>query len=47
MSRLLLERADFTVELPMDAQVESLNVGVAAGVLMYLWRRRWPAEPAG
>ena len=45
VSRLLLERADFTVELPMDAQVESLNVGVAAGVLMYLWRRQWPVEP--
>lgn len=43
VSRLLLERSDFKVELPMDAQVESLNVGVAAGVLMYLWRRQWPA----
>jgi 23S rRNA (guanosine2251-2'-O)-methyltransferase len=44
VSRLLLERSDFTVELPMDAQVESLNVGVAAGVLMYLGRRQWPVE---
>ncbi len=43
VSRLLLERSDFTVELPMDPRVESLNVGVAAGVLMYLWRRQWPA----
>ena len=47
VSRLLLERSDFTVELPMDPQVESLNVGVAAGVLMYLWRRQWPVEPTG
>ncbi|MDA0257015.1 MAG: 23S rRNA (guanosine(2251)-2'-O)-methyltransferase RlmB [Chloroflexi bacterium] len=44
VSRLLLDRSDFRVELPMDAQVESLNVGVAAGVLMYLWRRQWPVE---
>lgn len=43
VSRLLLERSDFTVELPMAPQVESLNVSVAAGVLMYLWRRQWPA----
>ena len=43
VSRLLQDRADFKVELPMDSQVESLNVGVAAGVLMYLWRRQWPA----
>ena len=42
ISRLLLDRSDFRVSLPMDGQVESLNVSVAAGVLMYLWRRQWP-----
>ena len=44
ISRLLLDRSDFKVELPMNAQVDSLNVSVAAGVLMYLWRRQWPVE---
>ena len=45
VSRLLREAGDFRVALPMDARVESLNVGVACGVLAYLWRARWPAAP--
>jgi 23S rRNA (guanosine2251-2'-O)-methyltransferase len=40
---LLRRESDFRVALPMDARVESLNVGVACGVLCYLWRRQWPA----
>ena len=46
ISHLLLEVSDFRVELPMDQRVESLNVGVAAGALSYLWRRQWPFPPA-
>lgn len=42
VSRLLLELADFRVVLPMAPGVESLNVAVAAGALLYLWRRQWP-----
>ncbi len=46
ISHLLLEVSDFRAELPMDPRVESLNVGVAAGALSYLWRRQWPFPPA-
>ncbi|MFN0095712.1 MAG: 23S rRNA (guanosine(2251)-2'-O)-methyltransferase RlmB [Dehalococcoidia bacterium] len=46
VSQLLLRESDFRVALPMDARVESLNVGVAFGALAYLWRRRWPL-PSG
>ncbi len=38
----LLEHSDFTVALPMNPRVESLNVGVACGALAYLWRRQHP-----
>ncbi len=43
VSHLLSQKSDFHVTLPMDPRVESLNVGVAAGALCYLWRRQWPA----
>ena len=42
VGQLLLKESDFRVALPMDARVESLNVGVATGALAYLWRRQWP-----
>jgi len=42
VSHLLRRESDFAVALPMDPRVESLNVGVAAGALCYLWRRQWP-----
>lgn len=35
ISRLLLEKCDFTVSLPMRGQVTSLNAGVAGGILLY------------
>lgn len=41
VSHLLTRESDFRVALPMDERVESLNVGVAAGALCYLWRRQW------
>jgi 23S rRNA (guanosine2251-2'-O)-methyltransferase len=34
----LTEKCDYRVYLPMAESVESLNVSVASGVLMYLWR---------
>lgn len=43
VSQLLLRESDFAIALPMDPRVESLNVGVAAGALAYLYRRQWPA----
>ncbi len=35
MSRLVAENCDFTVSIPMFGHIGSLNVSVAAGVLMY------------
>ena len=34
--RLVRERCDFLVRLPMAAAVESLNISVATGVMLYL-----------
>jgi 23S rRNA (guanosine2251-2'-O)-methyltransferase len=42
VAHLLLQESDFSVALPMDSRVESLNVAVATGALAYLWRRQWP-----
>lgn len=38
---LLLRESDYHVRLPMEQQVESLNVAVASGALAYLWKQRW------
>lgn len=35
MRRLTREQCDFLVKIPMAGQVESLNVSVAAGIIMY------------
>lgn len=35
ISRLVLEKSDFSVSLPMYGKIESLNASVAAGILMY------------
>ncbi len=35
MSRLVRERCDFLVKIPMIGEIESLNASVAAGVLIY------------
>lgn len=43
VAHLLRRESDFTVALPMDPRVDSLNVAVACGALAYLWRRQWPA----
>nr|MDT0665318.1 TrmH family RNA methyltransferase [Micromonospora sp. DSM 115978] len=41
LSRLVSERCDLTVSIPMSDAVESLNAGVAAGVaLAEIARRR-------
>jgi 23S rRNA (guanosine2251-2'-O)-methyltransferase len=41
VSRLAAEQADFSVRIPMLGKIESLNVSVAAGVLIYeIVRRR-------
>lgn len=35
MSRLVREKCDFIVSLPMRGKINSLNASVAAGILMY------------
>ena len=35
VSRLIREKSDFIVSLPMKGNINSLNASVAAGVLMY------------
>ena len=37
---------DGTVAIPVAAGVESLNLSVAAGVLAWEWRRRFPVPPS-
>ncbi|MCR5262389.1 MAG: 23S rRNA (guanosine(2251)-2'-O)-methyltransferase RlmB [Clostridiales bacterium] len=48
ISRLLLEKSDFIVSLPMRGQVSSLNVSCAAAVLLYkMTEGRSPAASGG
>lgn len=45
ISRLLREKCDFRVQLPMAGHVTSLNASVAAALLMYeVYRKRSPVE---
>jgi 23S rRNA (guanosine2251-2'-O)-methyltransferase len=47
LRRLTREHCDFLVKLPMLGQVESLNLSVATGVLLYeALRQRAEAKPA-
>lgn len=40
LGRLLREKSDFLVKIPMQGRIGSLNVGVATGVLLYEVRRQ-------
>ena len=40
ISRLVKEKCDFMVSIPMGGHVDSLNAGVAAGILMFEKRRQ-------
>jgi len=41
MRRLTREQCDFLVKIPMSGSVDSLNVSVAAGVMVYeIFRQR-------
>lgn len=43
MGRLVKEKCDFLIRLPMAGKVTSLNASVAAGLLMYeVYRKRSP-----
>jgi 23S rRNA (guanosine2251-2'-O)-methyltransferase len=44
IGRLILEKCDFLIRLPMRGKVTSLNASVAASLLMYeVYRKRYPA----
>jgi 23S rRNA (guanosine2251-2'-O)-methyltransferase len=40
------KRCDFLLRIPMAGQIASLNVSVAAGVVLFEWRRRQRPGPA-
>ena len=40
LSRLVRERCDYLVSIPMNGHVDSLNAGVAAGILLFEKRRQ-------
>jgi 23S rRNA (guanosine2251-2'-O)-methyltransferase len=40
LHRLVKERCDFLVRIPMAGRISSLNVSVAAGVVLFEWKRR-------
>jgi len=40
------KHCDFVVRIPMYGQIASLNVSVAAGVVLYEWRRQHPQPQA-
>ncbi|PPA68586.1 23S rRNA (guanosine(2251)-2'-O)-methyltransferase RlmB [Jeotgalibacillus proteolyticus] len=45
MGRLIREKCDFLIHLPMTGHVTSLNASVAASILMYeIYRKRYPLE---
>lgn len=45
IGRLIREKCDFLIHLPMDGHVTSLNASVAAALLMYeVYRKRHPLE---
>ena len=47
LSRLVREKCDMLVALPMYGQMSSLNVSVAAGILLYEMAKQRTAPPAG
>lgn len=45
MSRLVREKCDWTVRLPMKGKVSSLNASVACSLLLYeIYRKRYPLD---
>ncbi len=43
MRALVRSKCDHVVSIPMSGHIDSLNVSVAAGILMYEYRRAFPA----
>ena len=48
ISRLVKDKCDWTIHLPMKGSIPSLNASVAAGILMYeIYRNRHPLGEDG
>lgn len=48
MSRIVREKCDFMIKMPLTGHIQSLNASVAAGLLMYeVHRQRFPLEQGG
>ena len=48
LSRLVRERCDFLIKLPMHGQVNSLNAAIAGSVALYeVWEQRHGRKPEG
>lgn len=47
LHELTRKRCDFLLRIPMSGQIASLNVSVAAGVVLFDWRRRMKPGEAG
>jgi 23S rRNA (guanosine2251-2'-O)-methyltransferase len=48
LHELTRKRCDFLLRIPMSGQIASLNVSVAAGIVLFDWRRRTGRDaPAG
>ena len=46
MRSLVRAKCDHIVSIPMSGHIDSLNVSVAAGILMYEYRRNHSSEAA-
>jgi len=45
LHQLVKKHCDVLVRIPMAGAISSLNVSVAAGVVLFEWRRRRPSKP--
>lgn len=44
LHQLVQQNCDFLIRIPMAGEISSLNVSVAAGVVLFEWRRRCTSE---
>ncbi len=42
--KLVAEKSDFRVKIPMSGHIDSLNVAQATAVLLYQYRVQWPSD---
>jgi 23S rRNA (guanosine2251-2'-O)-methyltransferase len=45
LHQLVRKHCDFLVRIPLAGKISSLNVSVAAGVVLFEWKRRTPENP--